>query len=729
VYPDHTLCILMRGNNGLTVDDSDFKTYYNEVKNNLLKHVDVIGLIGYYDYPWESRMISDDRKELLLYASLIQDISNEKLKKIVSITPLTVLVGGSIAQGKEFNDFILAGVETAEFGSLPVLFILLILSLGGFMASLMPWYTAIFGIMWSLTLLLAFNLSFRISGVSANIVTMFGLGLAIDYTLFIVSRFTTERKRYPHVRVQLILKRTAQTSGKTVAISAATVFIALSGGLLFEEFFLASICLAVMLASLTSAIFANFFLYAQLMILDDAILRCPTPTIENVFKKIGVWKSGTSKVNAVEYHPATQECELPAADTSGAIIVRDVHEFNSTIGESKGTTTADLEAGDTKACNSIIVSKVSISEDDVNEQSFWYQCGKVVLKNPLLSFLSSSSILIAFTIVFFLKVKFGQTDADVLPPTSEVRYVYDRTQSNFRLNGQASIFVALQTKSDTLVTSSQFLDALNHFQSEVYSQAKLDGVKLSNTYSMINIGLTNYSLADYKAMYATPLAPQYSNVTSALIFPLGLTDLNHWTYVFFALPYYQYSFESKHAVRIVRRMLKQNSVFRGANNQPMLAYSGVAGAPAEVLDLYKSLGRGLPAWSIIMMGAVFTILVLMTESLLLPLKAVVVSILSLGATFGILLLVFTSTDPSVDKSLGIDPTGYMDGSNIIFIFSVAFGLSVDYEVFLLSRVLEEFKKIKDVDRAVLRAMDATGGLITSAAVGLLLYHINTYFSC
>jgi RND superfamily putative drug exporter len=70
----------------------------------------------------------------------------------------------------------------------------------------------------------------------------------------------------------------------------------------------------------------------------------------------------------------------------------------------------------------------------------------------------------------------------------------------------------------------------------------------------------------------------------------------------------------------------------------------------------------------------------------------------------------------------------MDGSNIIFIFSVAFGLSVDYEVFLLSRVLEEYKILKNIDLAVIHAVQKTGGLITSAAVMLAVTTIAFIFA-
>ena len=716
VYPQYTLTILVQGTNGLTANDAMFKTYYNNIKSNLIKKVRMTGVVGYFDYPWETRMISDDRSKVLMYATLTDDVTNQKIQDIVSVTPLKAFVGGSIPQGKEFNEFILSGVETAEFGSLPILFVLLIFALGGVTASLMPWYTAIFGIFWALTLLVGFNRSFNISGVAANIVTMFGLGLAIDYTLFIVSRFTAERKRYPHVRVQLIMKRVAQTSGKTVLISAATVFIALCGGLLFEEFFLCSICLAVMLSAVIAALFCNSFLYAQLMILDEGVLRCPSPTIEDMKRFFGLNYSivpSSSKPGESTYN-SYSSAKVAAATTTTTVAV--MEPGNIEAGNDDDNSPAAAPIASTNGYNSL---KPTEGDEEPIESKFWYRCGKFVLTYPIACLLASVALLVAFTVVFFVTIKFGVTDADVLPPTSDVRYVYDQARTVFTKNGQANIIVALHTKVKSgagAVTSELFLRELKGFQDDVTQQLQNKNLRISNIYSMIDVGLSNYSFSSYVSMYKTPRSPQYANITSALVYPLGLTNLADWTYVCFSLPYYQYSEEAKRAVNIVRDRIGNPLNFQGDDGRSMLSYFGTAGTSAAVLDLYTSLNAQLPYWLTILVVAVFVILFLMTESLLLPLKAVVVSILSLGATFGILVLIFTSTDPSNKASLGIDPTGYMDGSNIIFIFSVAFGLSVDYEVFLLSRVLEEYRKVKDLDIALLNAIQATGGIITSASV-------------
>jgi len=194
IYPDYSITLLVKGNTEMTTDTSTFQKYYNQVKENLATKAPVVGVIGCYDYPELNRMFSTDHTQALMYATIAGQITNAKLNDIVNITPLTVEVGGGYPLGNELSEEILAGVELAEFGSLPIIIFLLIITLGGLIAGILPFYVAFVGIFGTLTLLQGFNQIFRISGIAASITTMFGLGLAIDYSLFIISRFMKERK-------------------------------------------------------------------------------------------------------------------------------------------------------------------------------------------------------------------------------------------------------------------------------------------------------------------------------------------------------------------------------------------------------------------------------------------------------------------------------------------------------------------------------------------------------
>ncbi len=112
--------------------------------------------------------------------------------------------------------------------------------------------------------------------------------------------------------------------------------------------------------------------------------------------------------------------------------------------------------------------------------------------------------------------------------------------------------------------------------------------------------------------------------------------------------------------------------------------------------------------------AVFLLLFLMTGSLVMPLKAVVLNILSLSATFGGLVWIFQ--DGHLHTLLNFQSNGAIDATQPILIFAIAFGLSMDYEVFLLSRIKERFDELGDNRAAVSSGLQRTGWLITSAAL-------------
>ncbi len=91
--------------------------------------------------------------------------------------------------------------------------------------------------------------------------------------------------------------------------------------------------------------------------------------------------------------------------------------------------------------------------------------------------------------------------------------------------------------------------------------------------------------------------------------------------------------------------------------QRLVYYAGVTGGPAQVKDLYESLGKVLPTWMTIQVVAIFIILLIMTRSIVIPLKAVILSVLSLGCTFGILVLIFVMGDAPTQSALDFAPTG------------------------------------------------------------------------
>jgi putative drug exporter of the RND superfamily len=140
---------------------------------------------------------------------------------------------------------------------------------------------------------------------------------------------------------------------------------------------------------------------------------------------------------------------------------------------------------------------------------------------------------------------------------------------------------------------------------------------------------------------------------------------------------------------------------------------GVTGAAAFLVDYRDSLLGRLP-WAFGLIGLVtFVLLFLMTGSVVVPVKAIVMNVLSLGASFGALVWVFQ--DGHLSGLLGFDPPGMVDITVPVLIFVFAFGLSMDYEVFLLSRIKEAWDQTGDNDRAVALGLQRTGRIVTSAA--------------
>ena len=140
----------------------------------------------------------------------------------------------------------------------------------------------------------------------------------------------------------------------------------------------------------------------------------------------------------------------------------------------------------------------------------------------------------------------------------------------------------------------------------------------------------------------------------------------------------------------------------------------VGGQSAATVDLIDSVGSHLPVMGLIVAGVMLVLLFLAFGSLILPIKAVVMNLFSITASFGVVTWIFA--DGHLSDLLGFAPQGFLDATNPILMLAILFGLSMDYEVFLLSRVREQWDATGDNDVAVATGVQKTGRIITSAAV-------------
>lgn len=144
----------------------------------------------------------------------------------------------------------------------------------------------------------------------------------------------------------------------------------------------------------------------------------------------------------------------------------------------------------------------------------------------------------------------------------------------------------------------------------------------------------------------------------------------------------------------------------------------VSGRPAVDLDLLNSLRDRLPWMALIMAAATIVLLFLAFGSVLLPIKAVLMNLVSIGASFGVVVWIFQ--DGHFESLLRFQSTGFIEPSNMILVLAVLFGLATDYEVFLLSRIREEWDRTGDNVDAVATGLQHTGRIITSAALLLIV---------
>ena len=144
----------------------------------------------------------------------------------------------------------------------------------------------------------------------------------------------------------------------------------------------------------------------------------------------------------------------------------------------------------------------------------------------------------------------------------------------------------------------------------------------------------------------------------------------------------------------------------------------VGGEAATQYDAQQALGRSMPVALSLIALATFVVLFLFTGSLVLPVKAIIMTLLSLSAMFGV--MVWGFQDGHLASLLGFQVTGLLDTTTPILMFCVVFGLSMDYEVFLLSRIKEEWDRTGSNDTAVASGLERTGRIVTAAAILIAL---------
>jgi uncharacterized membrane protein YdfJ with MMPL/SSD domain len=203
---------------------------------------DLTGVVTYWSSHSPS-MVSNDRHATYAVLRLTgaDDAARQKTYKAIEgdLTGIAgVRVGGDVATMVAINSEVTSNIGKAEGLSMPLLLILMLLIFGSLVAALMPLAVGGVAILGSFTVLRLLAMFTQVSVYSVNITTILGLGLGIDYGLFMVNRFREELRRQPDV--ETAVARTVATAGRTIAFSGITVMVALTSLLLFPLNFLQS---------------------------------------------------------------------------------------------------------------------------------------------------------------------------------------------------------------------------------------------------------------------------------------------------------------------------------------------------------------------------------------------------------------------------------------------------------------------------------------------------------
>ncbi|MFL6295277.1 MAG: MMPL family transporter [Actinomycetes bacterium] len=251
---------------GRRADDPAFRAEVADAVEDLEAMAGVHRVVG----PWaaggsppNNPLIAEDRRAVLVRVELETGMPGGGLDRAVdrvgerlrAVDAPRVLVGGDEIAREEFQDQAQEDLERGETLALPVMLVLLFLVFRGFVAAVLPLLVAVVAVAGALLILLGVSHVADISAYSVNVITMLGLGLAVDYSLLVISRFREERAA--GLELPEAIERTLATAGRTVAFSGLTVAAALCGLLAFAEPFLRSLAwggIGVVLVAMVAAV-------------------------------------------------------------------------------------------------------------------------------------------------------------------------------------------------------------------------------------------------------------------------------------------------------------------------------------------------------------------------------------------------------------------------------------------------------------------------------------------
>jgi putative drug exporter of the RND superfamily len=579
---------------------ADQQSAVNQSVSNVSKLPDVIKAVS----PFASSTTGAASKDgTIAYASVGWNVNPDSLDASYldqlnnAVAPATK-AGLQVAYGAGAGEI---GQKTSDTKSevigLACALVLLLAMFGSLVAAAIPLVSAIFSVLSGLALLALLARLVTFPTTAPTIATLLGLGVAVDYGLFLVARHREQLDA--GMSVVASARRAAGTSGSAIVIAGTTVSVSVLGLYISGVGFVGSLGLAAAIVVVVTMISA--------LTLVPSFMGAARESVRGLGARVRARKTGLS---------AQQQAQQTAAAT---------HERH--------------------------------------EHSAFARWGRMVSRRPWPWAVASVAVLLVLAIPLF-SITLGQPDNGTNPTSDSSRQAYDLISQGFGVgvNGPLTVVVKLPNQSSS--ANSSLLSAM---QSDI---AKTAGVA-SVTPAQVN------SAGTTAVLNVIPATRPQATATTNLVTTLR-DDV---------LP-------KEHAT------------------------SYVTGTTAGTVDFTSQITSRLP-WLILAVVAIsFLLLTAAFRSVVIATKAAILNILSIGAAYGVIVAIF---EWGWAKSvIGLQSTLPVPAYVPMLVFCIVFGLSMDYEVFLLSRVHEAWLDTGDAHRAVAAGLGATARVITTAALIMIV---------
>src|SRR3989440_354758 len=490
----------------------------------------------------------------------------------------------------------------------------------------------------TMAVIYAIGLHISMSVFVLNIASIIGLGISIDYSLFMIRRFRDEL-----AAGRSISDATGwmvATAGESILFSGLIVMIGFCSLLLIGVDIMSSLGIGGAVVVAIAVLTALTLLPALLAVLGH-------------------------RINALRI-PFFSRLTMHTSHTSRAV----------TDGES--------------------------SEKPEEERHFWQRWAMGVMKRTVLIILLVTVLLVGMGWPIF-SISIGSTSSASVPKSYESRHGIDILNAQFPETNEHPVFIVVQAPDGSSMLTKGNLAKLDHLSRWVVTRAHVTGV---------------ISLTQMPASHGTPGTPAISGQQLAILYSSGAYQRNPAMAQLVAS-----TTNGKTTLITVRTKAKVDSRegkdlvndLRAGDKAAAQGLTVLAGGDqADSLDFNNHLYGNFPLAVLFILITTYMLLLLMFRSVLLPLKAILMNVLSVSACLGLLVFIFQWGNFS--NILDFTSEGFLDSVIPILLFCILFGLSMDYEVFLLSRIQEEWLLTHNNRWAVARGLEKTGGVITNAAL-------------